>query len=34
MATHPAVSGKDGDVRLAVRAQPGAKVRGASPTNF
>ncbi len=27
MATsHPAVSGKDGDVRLAVRAQPGAKV--------
>ena len=23
---HPAVSGKDGDVRLAVRAQPGAKV--------
>ncbi len=26
MAHHPAVSGKDGDVRLAVRAQPGAKV--------
>ena len=25
-AQHPAVSGKDGDVRLAVRAQPGAKV--------
>ena len=22
---HPAVSGKDGDVRVAVRAQPGAK---------
>ncbi len=27
MATqHPAISGKDGAVRLAVRAQPGAKV--------